>query len=77
VSIAVLYRWRADPAKAKQFEDAWAEGTRLVHTARGCIRAKTAYIGLMRCGPTKRRGNGALWTRASRGMKVFGRCKMR
>jgi len=31
VSIAVLYRWRADPAKAKQFEDAWAEGTRLVH----------------------------------------------
>ena len=31
MSVAVLYRWRADQAKARQFEDAWAEGTRLVH----------------------------------------------
>ncbi|WP_425409635.1 antibiotic biosynthesis monooxygenase [Hyphococcus sp.] len=40
MSLAVLYRWRADPAKAKQFEDAWAEGTRLIHQKCGSYGAR-------------------------------------
>ena len=40
MTIAVLYCWRADPAKAEQFEDAWAEGTRLIHETCGSYGAR-------------------------------------
>lgn len=40
MAIAVLYRWRVDPAKAAQFEDAWAEGTRLIHARCGSYGAR-------------------------------------
>lgn len=40
MTIAILYRWRTDPAKARQFEDAWAEGTRLIHEKCGSYGAR-------------------------------------
>lgn len=40
MTVAVLYRWRADPAKARQFEEAWAEGTRIVHQKCGSYGAR-------------------------------------
>lgn len=40
MTIAILYRWRADPAKRRQFEDAWAEGTRLIHETCGSYGAR-------------------------------------
>lgn len=40
MSIAILYRWRTDPAKAKQFEDAWAEGTKIIHEKCGSYGAR-------------------------------------
>ncbi len=40
MTLAVLYRWRVDAAKAKQFKDAWAEGTRLIHEKCGSYGAR-------------------------------------
>lgn len=40
MTIAILYRWRADPAKARQFEEAWTEGTRLIHEKCGSCGAR-------------------------------------
>ncbi len=40
MTIAVLYRWRVDPAKGRQFENAWAEGTRLIHEHCGSYGAR-------------------------------------
>lgn len=40
MTLAVLYRWRVDPAKTKQFETAWAEGTRLIHETCGSYGAR-------------------------------------
>lgn len=38
--LAVLYRWRVDPAREAQFEDAWTEGTRLIHARCGSYGAR-------------------------------------
>jgi heme-degrading monooxygenase HmoA len=38
--IAVLYRWRVDPAKEREFEEAWGEGTRLIHERCGSFGAR-------------------------------------
>lgn len=40
MSSAVLYRWRVDPAKERAFEDAWGEGTRLIHETCGSWGAR-------------------------------------
>jgi len=40
VSLAVLYRWRVDAAKEREFEEAWAEGTRLIHARCGSYGAR-------------------------------------
>ena len=40
MTIAILYRWRVDPAKARQFEQAWADGTRLIHKVCGSYGAR-------------------------------------
>jgi hypothetical protein len=40
VTVAVLYRWRVDPAKEREFEDAWTEGTRLIHARCGSYGAR-------------------------------------
>jgi heme-degrading monooxygenase HmoA len=40
VTIAVLYRWRVDAANERAFEDAWAEGTRLIHEKCGSYGAR-------------------------------------
>ena len=40
MTIAILYRWRADPARARQFEEAWTEGTRLIHARCGSYGAR-------------------------------------
>jgi hypothetical protein len=40
MSLAVLYRWRVAPGKERQFEDAWAEGTRLIHRRCGSHGAR-------------------------------------
>jgi hypothetical protein len=38
--IAVLYRWRVEPSKERAFEDAWGEGTRLIHQRCGSYGAR-------------------------------------
>ena len=40
MTVAVLYRWRVDPANERAFEDAWAEGTRLIHKKCGSYGAR-------------------------------------
>ncbi|HXI88333.1 MAG TPA: hypothetical protein VNH64_12795 [Parvularculaceae bacterium] len=40
MTIAILYRWRVDPAKDRQFEAAWGEGTRLIHEKCGSLGAR-------------------------------------
>ena len=40
MTLAILYRWRVAPGKERQFEDSWAEGTRLIHQCCGSYGAR-------------------------------------
>ncbi|MBI1365688.1 MAG: antibiotic biosynthesis monooxygenase [Alphaproteobacteria bacterium] len=40
MTVAILYRWRVEPAKERQFEAAWREGTKLIHEKCGSYGAR-------------------------------------